>query len=326
MDMARDFKNYQQTNTVDGPNIPSDLTGPRLRIAIGIATKGRAMILAKTLADVAQQRRMPDRVVVCCTSPEDVAGVGPDAISGGPPVEFLESEPGSCAQRNRIIDAAKNCDIIFFMDDDFIMEPAYLAATEQAFLADPHLVVSTGTVLADGINGKGLGIDEARAILSNNTLTSDARLRNRPVFSGYGCNMAIRAPVALAKGLRFDERLPLYAWQEDVGLSRALARHGAVVRLAAARGVHLGTKMGRGPGRKLGYSQMVNPIHLVQASGGTYPVHYALLRMVKNLLANAARSVTPEPWIDRRGRLSGNLLGLADLFRGRVDPGRALNL
>lgn len=44
--------------------------------------------------------------------------------------------------------------------------------------------------------------------------------------------------------------------------------------------------------------------------------------LTQNLLSNLARSVRPEPHIDRRGRLLGNALALADLVRGRIDPRR----
>jgi hypothetical protein len=48
--------------------------------------------------------------------------------------------------------------------------------------------------------------------------------------------------------------------------------------------------------------------------------------MWRNLVANFARSIYPEPWIDRRGRLKGNLLALKDLVVGDLSPGRIVNL
>jgi GT2 family glycosyltransferase len=60
----------------------------------------------------------------------------------------------------------------------------------------------------------------------------------------------------------FDERLPLYGWQEDVDLSRRLAAFGTVVKVPAARGVHLSVKLGRNSGVRLGYSQIANPLYL----------------------------------------------------------------
>jgi hypothetical protein len=37
-------------------------------------------------------------------------------------------------------------------------------------------------------------------------------------------------------------------------------------------------------------------------------------------------SVRPEPFVDRRGRLRGNLLAVLDLVRGRTTPERILEL
>ena len=46
----------------------------------------------------------------------------------------------------------------------------------------------------------------------------------------------------------------------------------------------------------------------------------------RNIAANLARSFYPEPWIDRHGRLKGNLLALMDLLRGTASPARILQL
>jgi GT2 family glycosyltransferase len=145
------------------------------------------------------------------------------------------------------------------------------------------------------------------------------------VFSGYGCNMALRLAPMRAHGLRFDERLPLYGWQEDVDLSRRLAAHGRVVKLQRARGVHLGVKQGRGSGLRLGYSQVANPLYLSGKKCG-YPWRRALSHLGCNLAMNLARAAWPEPYVDRRGRLRGNLLALRDLLLGRMVPERVLEL
>uniref|UniRef100_UPI00195349D0 glycosyltransferase family 2 protein n=1 Tax=Escherichia coli TaxID=562 RepID=UPI00195349D0 len=65
---------------------------------------------------------------------------------------------------------------------------------------------------------------------------------------GYGCNMTVRLSVIHAHGIRFDEDLPLYAWLEDVDLSRRMAPYGRIVGSATMRGVHLGSKRGRSSG------------------------------------------------------------------------------
>ena len=121
-----------------------------------------------------------------------------------------------------------------------------------------------------------------------------------------------------------DERLPLYAWYEDLDFTRLLGRHGEIRRLPAARGVHLGVKFGRGSGVRLGYSQVINPVYLGRK--GTYPWNRALRSIARHCVMNLLRSPAPEPWVDRWGRFRGNLAGLADLLRGKADPMRVMRL
>jgi hypothetical protein len=94
------------------------------------------------------------------------------------------------------------------------------------------------------------------------------------------------------------------------------------VQVATARGVHLGAKSGRTSGKRLGYSQVMNPVYL--ARKGTYPWKRALRSISRHLAINLVRSVRPEAWVDRRGRLLGNGLALIDLCRGRIVPERIL--
>lgn len=289
-----------------------------MRIAIGIATRGRAGILAAVLRDLERQSRRADRTIVCHVTPEDVAGC--DAIPG---VEFITAPAGLPRQRNAILDAASDCDVVLFLDDDFLCAPDYLAVTEAAFAARPDMVVATGTVVADGANGPGYSVAEGAALLAADTPPAD-RMAMAPHFNGYGCNMAFRMETVRAHGIRVDERLPLYAWYEDIDVTRQLGRHGAILRLAGARGVHLGAKSGRVAQLRLGYSQVVNPVYL--ARKGTFPWNHAIPSAARHCLANLVRSLKPEPWADRWGRFRGNMIGLWDLLRGKAAPERILDL
>jgi hypothetical protein len=69
---------------------------------------------------------------------------------------------------------------------------------------------------------------------------------------------------------------------------------------------------------------VANSVYL--ARKGTYPWSHALPSLLRHTLKNAVRSPWPEPWADRFGRLRGNLLALADWARGRLSPGRILEL
>jgi hypothetical protein len=290
-----------------------------LRIAVGIATRGRPRLVREVLLDLARQRRKPDRTVVAYVGPEDID----EPVRG---VEYLISEPGLTTQRNAILDALGDCDVVVFFDDDFFCVPEYLAVTERIFEQQPDCVVTTGRVVADGANGAGYTMSQAHAVLRRFLVQESAAslMRTEKAFNGYGCNMGLRLAPMREHGIRFDERLPLYGWYEDLDATRALGRHGSILKLNGARGVHLGVKAGRLPGVRLGYSQVANSVYL--ARKGTYPWSHALPSLLRHTAKNLVMSAMPEPWVDRWGRFRGNLLALSDWLRGRLDPRRILDL
>ena len=290
-----------------------------MRIAVGIATRGRPRLVREVLLDLARQRRKPDRTVVAYVGPEDID----EPVHG---VEYLISEPGLTTQRNAILDALGDCDVVVFFDDDFFCVPEYLAVTERIFEQEPDCVVTTGRVVADGANGAGYTMSQAHAVLRRFLVQESAAslMRTEKAFNGYGCNMGLRLAPMREHGIRFDERLPLYGWYEDLDATRALGRHGSILKLNGARGVHLGVKAGRLPGVRLGYSQVANSVYL--ARKGTYPWSHALPSLLRHTAKNLVMSAMPEPWVDRWGRFRGNLLALSDWLRGRLDPRRILDL
>lgn len=138
----------------------------------------------------------------------------------------------------------------------------------------------------------------------------------------YGCNMAFRS--SAIGGERFDERLPLYSWQEDVDFACRVAKGRRIGYTTRFFGVHQGVKYGRTGGRQFGYSQIINPIYLYRK--GTMRFSKCIQLVLKNLLANHVRSLKPEFWVDRHGRVAGNWIGIWDLFHGRINPERVLDL
>jgi hypothetical protein len=123
---------------------------------------------------------------------------------------------------------------------------------------------------------------------------------------------------------RFDERLPLYAWLEDIDFSHRLSKLGILLKSGRLYGVHLGIKRGRTSGVRFGYSQIANVVYLNKK--GTMQPGLGRKLLTSQLTSNLLKSVTPEPYIDRRGRLKGNLLAVWDLITGKLDPGRISKL
>ena len=289
-----------------------------MRLAVGIATVGRPSLLEAVLQELKTQTRPPDRIVVCAPRAEDIGNIAGDGV------DVVVGPRGLTRQRNAIVERLDDFDIVQFFDDDFVPEATYLAEIERTFAAAPEIVMITGNVIADGIVGPGFDIAAARGKLLSAPAPAPGAGRIEPVENGYGCNMAVRLAAVRAAGCRFDERLPLYGWLEDVDFSLQLARRGRIVRLGTARGVHLGIKQGRQSGIRLGYSQIANAVYLSRK--GTCPWPRSLRQISRNVAMNLARSLRPEPYIDRAGRLKGNLKAFRDLVAGRLDPQRILDL
>jgi GT2 family glycosyltransferase len=291
-----------------------------LHLIVGIATAGRSDVLSQTLRVLAEQTRLPDRLIICPASPNDVERVAIDTFPS--PVLVVSGARGLPAQRNRILSECPGADAIVFFDDDFFPSRDYLAEVERLLQERPDVVGLTGFLLDDGINGPGIPFNDGLRILAESKKAPFER--SFELHGAYGCNMSFRLAPVRQHGLLFDENLPLYGWQEDVDFSRQLAPYGKIVKSNKMQGVHLGTKRGRTSGVRLGYSQVANPIYL--ARKGTFANTLAAHRILRNILANIFRSLIPEPWVDRRGRLKGNLIAIGDLVSGRLSPQRILEL
>ncbi len=282
-------------------------------LAVIVPTLGRPALVKPLLRHLSRQTLLPDAVIL--SLPE---GAGPVVDEEYPfPVLQVFARPGLTAQRNAALDFVDGrYDAIVFFDDDFIAADDYLFEVRRLFRQDDTLAVLTGKVIADGIKTKGFTFEEALGKLA----TDAAKPRGRPTIvdrsGAYGCNMAIRR--AVVGTLRFDERLVLYGWLEDTDFTVQLRRRGRLVQANSLRGIHLGVKGGRISGLRFGYSQISNPVYLIRK--GTIPPRHAVTLMARNILANGVRSLFPEAYIDRRGRLRGNLLALNHVLTGRIEP------
>ena len=294
----------------------------RLDIVIGIATAGRREQMPRTLAEIGKLGALPSRVVVCPASPADFDLA--DAGTLGCPVEVVHGARGLTAQRNLILSQCERADVLVFLDDDFYPAHDYIEQVRALFEASPGVVVATNHPRLDGVTGPGIAHEVATRALADMASPGAHTFALRRTYGGYGCNMAIRMAPVREHGLRFDENLPLYGWLEDIDFSRRLAPFGRIVRCDGLRGVHLGTKRGRTSGLRLGYSQIANPVYLWRK--GSLSAAFALWHMAKNMARNASRALAPEPWVDRRGRLRGNLVAIGHLLRGRLDPRHILSM
>ena len=291
------------------------------RLVVAIPTTGRPEIVLNTLKLMNNQKRLPDLMILSVAGAEDVDVTKLPQMPF--PVRVVTGSKGASIQRNRAMAELNVRDIVVFLDDDFLMAPDYLAQVERIFSDHPDIAVLTGDVLADGICGRGFDTATGARLLAER----DDGIRThgmKDVYNAYGCNMSIRMGAVAQAKLGFDDHLPLYGWLEDLDFSRRLAAFGRIAQADDLKGVHLGTKTGRTTGTRVGYSQIANPIYLVRK--GSMKAWRAQWIMCRNILSNLVKSLRPEPWIDRRGRLKGNLIAARDMVAGRLSPGRILDL
>lgn len=282
------------------------------RLAVIIASIGRADQLRQTVEHLDRQTRRPDRILVVSVSAEDVIGL--EKIVDRP-VEVIFADKGLPKQRNAgLRHMVGKADIVAFFDDDFVPAPDYLATLEHLFETRPEVVGATGRVIADGIKTRGISFNQALRLIAEDVPPLEMTERSMPAL--YGCNLSVR--VSAIDGLWFDENLPLYGWQEDVDFSYQLGRRGTLLLTDILAGVHMGIKGGRTSGKRLGYSQIANPVYLLRKR--TIPRKLAWRLMTRNVVANVLKSLRPEPYVDRRGRLAGNFIAVSHLLTGRIHP------
>lgn len=297
-----------------------------------IATKGRAQESQRLLLSLSKQTLKPKGVIFVGAEPADLEG-----LEGAPYFAELDCRlccspsPGLTLQRNigieRVLTDWRPAGDWFaaFFDDDFRPAADWLEQVRNIFLDDKNVVGVTGQVIADGIHGAGISEDDALAYLEGRLPPGDCWAQweePRPVSSVYGCNMAFRDVVA--RDVRFDEELPLYAWQEDRDYTGQAQDYGRVIYHPAPRGVHLGVKGGRTSGVRMGYSQIANPIYLMRK--GTMDEKLMRRFIWRAVAKNIVKSPLQAKYVDYRGRLIGNFLAFKDLLKRRCGPGRILEL
>jgi GT2 family glycosyltransferase len=288
-------------------------------VAVIIATRGRPELAGDLVRALSDQTKPPDAIFVIGSRDEDIVGLD----KSEPGLTVKVGRLGLTKQRNDGLALARGrFPYVVFFDDDFIPSRYWIETATKLFAANPDLVSLTGAVLADGNKTAGISVEEGRKIVqqSDGEPPSNACLHDG--FGPYGCNMAFR--YSAVKDIAFDERLPLYAWLEDSDFGGQIKHRGRLARAEALWGVHLGHKVGRGRGITLGYSQMINAAYL--ARKGTLTSAFVANIAVRNLLINLIRAWHPEPFVDRRGRLWGNLVAIGDILRGRIRPERATEL
>jgi len=294
-------------------NIQADSQGG---VAVIVATCGRAPLVNILLQNLEKQTRRPDAIYVVGASEDDIAGLD----QGQQGLTTVVGRRGLPLQRNDGLRlAGDRFSTIVFFDDDFIPSRYWIETVANLYEENPDVVSITGSLLADGATGSRISLEDGTDLVARKDREGPKRGLLNDGFGPYGCNMSFR--FSAIADVSFDERLPLYAWLEDCDMGGQIKGRGRQVRADALWGVHLAHRTARTSGVPLGYSQISNVVYIAR-KGGISPLFLAKIA-AGNFLKNLLRAARPEPLIDRRGRLRGNLLAILDILRGRVTPERA---
>jgi GT2 family glycosyltransferase len=280
-------------------------------LAVIIASVGRPLTLHETLLSVLRQRLRPGQVVLSVSADEDVR----PETRGLPGVSIVRGSLGLTRQRNGAIDAlAPAIELVAFIDDDVELHDRYLERVVRVFRERPDVALVDGCVVADG---RDIPRARSREIVASTEAAAGPAIREIGPELIYGCNMNVRRSV-LAKA-RFDERLPLYGYMEDRDFAFECARIGRLARCESALLVHLRPSGGRISPRRLGFSQIMNPVYLWQK--GNYVSWRNLAWQVSRpLLVNAAFALATRQRAHRLDLLAGNCRAFSSILRGHIAP------
>jgi GT2 family glycosyltransferase len=297
-----------------------------VRVSVIVATKGRPDELVVLLELLAGQTRAADDVIMVGTSPEDFPGGAPSRTPG---VDWLVSDvAGSSRQRNVGVAHVQHSasdpavHVMVFFDDDFRPHREWLEHCERTFGSDATIGAMVGTLLADGAVQPAVDEQVARALIDADCVPTEALVAASDRM--YGCNMAIRGTIL--QRASFCEDLPLFGWLEDLDMYGQIRRRPdtQVVWANQAVGVHLGSRRAKGSGRRFGYSQVANPIHIRRR--GNISMRECWAFVGRAVVGNAVRRFRRSGDIDYAGRLAGSTIALADWVRRRSHPTRMLDL
>jgi GT2 family glycosyltransferase len=306
----------------------SNLGIETLRSYVIIVTKGRPREVLRLIENLQSQTTKPAVSVVVGTEYADIAEIEAHPfIKNGNGITVISDRIGITGQRNfgmetleqRGYFASDNGRFFcVFFDDDFRMDECWIEQATQRF-EKGDIVGLTGKVLADGVKKGGINEKDADSYIRQE-IPSESHWASgtfeREIQCAYGCNMAFLDSVV--RKVRFDEELPLYGWQEDRDYTGMARKYGKVIYTPKCVGVHLGVKSARVSGVIFGYAQIANPLYLMKK--GTMSFSLCLKHLAKAIASNLIQSCRPNPLMDHRGRLRGNIRAIIDTIAHGPTP------
>lgn len=279
-----------------------------MALAIIIPSYGRKALLENTLHVLLAHVNAADKIVVVTCRDEDQPAIE------SPKLIKLNGRKGSCCQRNQGLDFLKtSCqpyEAVLFIDDDIILAADFVENLLHLHSKHPTVSGFTVNVLADGALTGELSFHSAEAIANawQAPLGFESLILSKVPYGG------ISMKGDLLGQIQFDERLAEYGFMEDLDFFVRLRRFGPTGYAHNCGLVHLAAGSGRTNERKLGFSQIMNPLYLAQK--GSLSFTDCLKHISKVMAANLCGAINSR----RRQRLVGNILAWGYLLRKGTSP------
>jgi GT2 family glycosyltransferase len=246
-----------------------------------ICTRNRASDLARCLASVLAQTRVPTCTTVVDSSDDDASKAVVDDFAtrwpSGHALTHVRSEPGLVRQRLVGFDNTRE-PIVHYVDDDTVLEPGYIEGIVATFDEDAQQQLGgVGGFVTDQPEHRYRRIDEVLGLDSRRegvVLRSgrNVRIHTEPrtdvdVDWLSGCAMSYRRS-ALARDPLQPERVGRDRNGEDVQLSYRVRQHARLVVTPRARLAHITSDAGRPSVERLTTTELVSRWERVDAGTG----------------------------------------------------------
>lgn len=244
----------------------------KLTSSVIICTKDREKDLLECVESIKAQTLLPHELVIVDTGRENGIKAKLEKKLEGTPLQFkyIRTEPGLTRQRN--IGAKHSCaDVVFFFDDDVILDKDYLKNVLAIYDSFDQVNVKLGGVSGRMLNSKPpkslIRIFRRIFLLSPNgmlppgffdhTLSPQKKSKVR-IFSG--CNMSYTREVL--QNFKFDEDLKGYSFMEDIDFSFRVSQEYTLFQTSEAGLVHKLVPNGRDGLKNRVAMEMVNTSYL----------------------------------------------------------------
>jgi GT2 family glycosyltransferase len=232
-------------------------------ISVVICTKDRVEEPVTCIESVLRQTRLPDEVVVIDASATDSLREVLRESFPAPAAKLVyeQSSPGLTHQRNVSVRIARG-DVVFFLDDDVVLERDYLAEILKVFEAD--VAGQVGGVMGRMTNAR--RIRWTLKLFSNVfclSVPGDGRFRRSGLATFRSCEDGGVVPTEFLSGglvayhrrvlneFPWDEALEGYGLMEDDDFSYRVSRRFRNYYVPTARCVHRASPLARDGGAAL---------------------------------------------------------------------------